>query len=50
MSSLDKRLNAYRPDLADIRLQGRCEAERFVEAASFLPRAFGVQLLSMPCN
>lgn len=28
---LDRRLNAYRPDLADIRLKGRVEAERFVE-------------------
>lgn len=31
MSTLDKRLNAYRPDLADARLQGRVEAQRFVE-------------------
>ncbi|MFD0917037.1 NlpC/P60 family protein [Pseudahrensia aquimaris] len=28
---LDRRLNAYRPDLADARLQGQVEAERFVE-------------------
>lgn len=28
---LDKRLHAYRPDLADIRLEGRVEAARFVE-------------------
>lgn len=28
---LDRRLNAFRPDLADIRLQGQVEAERFVE-------------------
>lgn len=28
---LDRRLNAYRPDLADSRLKGRVEAERFVE-------------------
>ena len=29
--SLDKRLNAYRPDLADISLQGAVEAEKFTE-------------------
>lgn len=29
--TLDPRLNAYRSDLADIRLRGRVEAERFVE-------------------
>lgn len=28
---LDKRLNAARPDLADIRLKGRVQADRFVE-------------------
>lgn len=28
---LDKRLNAYRPDLADVRLEGQVEADRFVE-------------------
>jgi len=28
--TLDPRLNAFRPDLADARLQGRVEAERFV--------------------
>lgn len=28
---LDRRLNAFRPDLADIRLKGAVEAERFVE-------------------
>ena len=31
MAELDKRLNAYRPDLADARLRGRIDAERFVE-------------------
>lgn len=30
-ATLDPRLNAYRPDLADIRLKGRVEAARFVE-------------------
>ena len=28
---LDKRLAAFRPDLADIKLQGNVEAEKFVE-------------------
>ena len=31
MAALDPRLNAYRPDLADERLTGKVEAERFVE-------------------
>lgn len=31
LSPLDRRLNAFRPDLADARLQGRVEASRFVE-------------------
>lgn len=30
MTAPDRRLNAYRPDLADARLQGRVEAARFV--------------------
>ena len=30
METLDWRLNAYRPDLADIRLRGRVAAQRFV--------------------
>ncbi len=29
--TLDKRLNAYRPDLADARLEGKVDASRFVE-------------------
>lgn len=29
--TLDRRLNAYRPDLADARLEGQVEASRFVE-------------------
>ncbi|MCB1474865.1 MAG: C40 family peptidase [Rhodobiaceae bacterium] len=31
MTAPDPRLNAYRPDLADIRLEGRVEAERFAK-------------------
>lgn len=34
MSELDRRLNAFRSDLADARLQGRIEASRFVEGRS----------------
>ena len=30
--TLDRRLNAYRPDLADARLRGQVEASRFVES------------------
>ena len=33
MSTLDARLNAYREDLADVRLQGKVEAGRFVPGA-----------------
>ncbi len=35
MTKLDPRLNAFRPDLADARLQGRVEAARFVEGVRF---------------
>lgn len=35
MKALDRRLNAFRPDLADKRLEGRVEAGRFVEGAMF---------------
>lgn len=31
--TLDRRLNAFRPDLADASLQGKVEAERFVEGS-----------------
>lgn len=31
MTALDPRVNAWRPDLADVRLRGRVEATRFVE-------------------
>jgi cell wall-associated NlpC family hydrolase len=31
MADLDSRLHAFRPDLADIKLEGRIEAKRFVE-------------------
>ena len=31
MADLDSRLNAFRPDLADVKLQGRVDAKKFVE-------------------
>ncbi|HSG94783.1 MAG TPA: NlpC/P60 family protein [Afifellaceae bacterium] len=36
MTALDPRLHAFRPDLADIRLKGRVEAERFVAGEPFV--------------
>jgi hypothetical protein len=30
---LDPRLHAFRPDLADVRLKGKVESARFVEAS-----------------
>lgn len=35
MPSLDRRLNAYREDLADVRLQGQVTAGRFVEGVPY---------------
>ncbi len=32
--TLDRRLNAFRPDLAEVSLKGKVEAERFVEGSS----------------
>ena len=32
MTTLDRRLHAFRPDLADIHLQGRVDARHFVSA------------------
>jgi cell wall-associated NlpC family hydrolase len=34
MSILEPRLNAFRPDVADIRLKGKVDADRFVEGTS----------------
>ncbi len=39
MPALETRLNAYRPDLADNRLRGKVEAERFVEGVAHHIRA-----------
>ena len=35
MTALDPRIHAFRPDLADIRLKGRVEADRFVAGEPF---------------
>jgi len=35
VTPLDRRLNAFRPDLADRRLEGKVEAERFVDGELF---------------
>lgn len=34
MNALEPRLNAFRPDIADARLKGKVESERFVDAVS----------------
>lgn len=44
MGTLDKRLNLYRPDLADVALRGRIEADRFVEGR---PAQVGMQVASL---
>ncbi|MCO5155730.1 MAG: NlpC/P60 family protein [Aquamicrobium sp.] len=45
---LDRRLNAFRPDLADARLQGRVEAARFVTGAEARVAAPVLDLRSAP--
>ncbi len=34
MADLDSRLHAFRPDLADVKLQGRVDAKKFVEGVA----------------
>lgn len=48
MNTLDRRLNAYRPDLADRRLEGRVEASRFVDGVPMRVAAPVADLLSAP--
>ena len=48
MSLHDKRLHVFRPDLADRRLQGKLEAERFVEGAPMRVTAPVVDILGAP--
>ena len=46
--SLDRRLNAYRPDLAEMRLKGQVEAARFVEGEDAVVTAPVADLLAAP--
>ncbi len=48
MSMLDRRLNAYRPDLADERLSGKVEASRFTTGTLMQVSAAVVDLRSEP--
>lgn len=48
MSMLDRRLNAYRPDLADERLSGKVEASRFTAGTLMQASASVVDLRSEP--
>lgn len=48
MSKIDPRLNAYRRDLADARLAGKVEADRFVEAIRRRVTAFSAPLRREP--
>jgi len=48
MSKLDKRLNAYRPDLADMRLQGQVKAAKFVEGTKMTVSAPTLALRAKP--
>lgn len=48
MTMLDRRLNAYRPDLADERLTGRVEAARFTAGAPMQVSASVVDLRAEP--
>ncbi|MDH7790131.1 cell wall-associated NlpC family hydrolase [Ochrobactrum sp. AN78] len=48
MSMLDRRLNAYRPDLADERLSGKVEASRFTAGTLMQVSASVVDLRSEP--
>ena len=46
---LDPRLHAFRPDLADVRLRGRVEAERFVEGTRrVVANPYGAPLYADP--
>lgn len=48
MSMLDRRLNAYRPDLADERLSGKVEASRFTTGTLMQVSASVIDLRSEP--
>lgn len=48
MTAPDRRLNAYRPDLADRRLEGQVEARRFVQGEEAVVQAAVADLHSAP--
>ena len=48
MSGIDRRLNAFRPDLADERLRGKVEAQRFVAGRRMRVLAPVLDVLSQP--
>jgi cell wall-associated NlpC family hydrolase len=48
--TLDRRLHAFRPDLADIRLKGRVEAEAFVEGHPAIVVAPAVDIRRAPAH
>jgi cell wall-associated NlpC family hydrolase len=48
VTALEPRLNAFRPDLADARLEGRVASDRFVEAARRRVVAFSAPLKREP--
>lgn len=48
VSGLDRRLNAYRDDLADVNLKGRVEAARFVEPVSMQVKVHFADVLDRP--
>jgi cell wall-associated NlpC family hydrolase len=50
VSGLDPRLNAFRPDLADLALKGRAEAERFVAGEDFRVTAGNAPLRRAPSD
>ncbi len=50
MNALDRRLHAFRPDLADIRLKGRVDAGRFVAGEPAEVISFFADLRSRPAH
>ena len=50
MSRLDRRLNAYRPNLADLRLQGQVKAEQFIQPKRKKITAEVADILSGPSS
>jgi len=48
VNNFDPRINAFRPDIADARLKGKIEADRFVEAVSRRVVAFSTPMKRNP--